>query len=166
MTRRRGAAAGPARALPGAGWRARWLAALAVLVQLCGLSHALLVRHARCEHGELVHVVAAAAALHEAGRRPPGAELGERAAEDPGAELGERAAEDPGAELGERAAEDHLDDDHCDAFTLRGQLGAPVHPVAEATLLEVLCPASLRPSPEVRPIPLLILAPKSSPPAA
>ena len=38
--------------------------------------------------------------------------------------------------------------------------------LGEATLLEVLRPAALRPSPEVRPIPLLILAPKSSPPAA
>ncbi|CAN97233.1 hypothetical protein predicted by Glimmer/Critica [Sorangium cellulosum So ce56] len=152
MRRRRGgAAAGPARALPRAGWGARWLVVLALLAQLCGLSHALLVPHARCEHGDLVHV-AAAAALHEAERRTPGAEVAERRT--------------PGAEVAERAAGGHLDDDHCDLFTLRGQLGAPVHPVAEATLLEVLCPASLRSSSEVRPIPLLILAPKSSPPAA
>ncbi|XXY53579.1 hypothetical protein WME91_20815 [Sorangium sp. So ce269] len=124
-----------------------------MLAQLCGLAHALLVRHARCEHGELVHVgalVSAAHAGHTAHAAAP------QLADD----------EAPGPGVAARDARRHVDDDHCDAFALRGQLGAPLHRVAEATLLEVLYLDALRPSPEVRPIPLLILAPKSSPPAA
>ncbi|WP_437294856.1 hypothetical protein [Sorangium sp. So ce426] len=141
---------------PACRWRARWLVALALAAQLCGLTHALLVRHARCEHGELVHaatVAVAASALH-AERRPPGDQPGA-----PGARPG------GGDDLCGALAPRHEGDEHCDAFALRGQLGAPLHRVAEATLLEVVRLASIRPSPEVRPIPLLILAPKSSPPA-
>ncbi|WP_437324915.1 hypothetical protein [Sorangium sp. So ce381] len=139
---------------PACRWRARWLVALALAAQLCSLTHALLVRHVRCEHGELVHAatVAVAAATLHAERRPPG--------DQPGARPG------GGDDLCDALAPRHEGDEHCDAFALRGQLGAPVHRVAEATLLEVVRLASLRPSPEVRPIPLLILAPKSSPPAA
>ncbi|WP_437276775.1 hypothetical protein WME90_36810 [Sorangium sp. So ce375] len=135
-------------------WRARWLVALALAAQLCSLAHALLVRHARCEHGELVHAatVAVAASTRRAHRRPPGDRLGAR----PGG----------GDDQCDALAPRHEGDEHCDAFALRGQLGAPVHRVAEATLIEVVRLASIRPSPEVRPIPLLILAPKSSPPAA
>ncbi|WP_437956250.1 hypothetical protein WME76_33075 [Sorangium sp. So ce119] len=142
-----------------AGSSARWIALLALLAQLSGLAHALLVRHARCEHGELVHVGALVDAGHGAAR----AALPAAAAAPPQAEGG---APGPGDRVAAQDALPHLDDDHCDAFALRGQLGAPVHRVGEATLLEVLRLAALRPSPEVRPIPLLILAPKSSPPAA
>ncbi|MGK4002149.1 hypothetical protein WMF31_05960 [Sorangium sp. So ce1036] len=164
--RRRAAARVAARRPPGrrarADGRARWLAAFALLAmfaQLCGLTHALLVRHARCEHGELVHVGLAAYvehADHHGGRAAPAA-----------AAAPERAGPAPsGDRLAARDALRHLDDDHCDAFARCGQPGVPVHRVAEATLLEVLPRAALRSSPEVRPIPLLTLAPKSSPPAA
>ncbi|WP_438024216.1 hypothetical protein [Sorangium sp. So ce233] len=147
-----------------AGWGARWLALLALLAQLSGLTHALLVRHARCEHGELVHVGALVGAVHAGhGAGAARAALPAAAAAPQQAEGG---APGPGERVAAQDALPHLDDDHCDAFALRGQLGAPVHRVGEATLLEVLRLAALRPSPEVRPIPLLILAPKSSPPAA
>ncbi|WP_437304717.1 hypothetical protein [Sorangium sp. So ce388] len=171
MRGRRGAGAG-ARALaqrrphrraarPRGGPGARWLALLALLTQLCGLAHALLVRHARCEHGELVHVGALVSAAH-AGHSAHAAALAAAAPQ-----LADDEASGPaGDRLAAQDARRHVDDDHCDAFALRGQLGAPLHRVAEATLLEVLCLDALRPSPEVRPIPLLILAPKSSPPAA
>ncbi|WP_437829765.1 hypothetical protein [Sorangium sp. So ce1153] len=138
---------------------ARWVALLAVLAQLCGLAHALLVRHARCEHGELVHVGALVSAAHTAHAAALAAAAAPQLAGD----------EAPGPAADRLAAQDarrHVGDDHCDAFALRGQLGAPLHRVAGATLLEVLRLDALRPSPEVRPIPLLILAPKSSPPAA
>lgn len=159
----RAGARAAARRLPGrrarVDRRARWLAVsalLAVIAQLCGLTHALLVRHARCEHGELVHVGFAAYVEHagHAGHAAPPAAAPERPGPAPS---GDRLAARDGLR--------HLDDDHCDAFARCGQLGAPVHRVAEATLLEVLPRATLRSSPEVRPIPLLILAPKSSPPA-
>ncbi|WP_433929355.1 hypothetical protein AB3662_37280 [Sorangium cellulosum] len=179
MRRRRGAVAGatargrtarrpllgPARARAAglrAGSSARWIALLALLAQLSGLAHALLVRHARCEHGELVHVGALVGAVH-AGHGAARAALPTAAAAPQQAE-GE--ARGPGERVAAQDALPHLDDDHCDAFARCGQLGAPVHRVGEATLLEVLRLAALRPSPEVRPIPLLILAPKSSPPAA
>ncbi|MGK3985610.1 hypothetical protein WME99_21365 [Sorangium sp. So ce136] len=133
-----------------------------MLAQLSGLAHALLVRHARCEHGELVHVGALVGAAH-AGHTAHAAALAAAAAPP----LADDEAPGPaGDRLAAQDARRHVDDDHCDAFALRGQLGAPLHRVAEATLLEVLCLDALRPSPEVRPIPLLILAPKSSPPAA
>ncbi|XXX74836.1 hypothetical protein WMF30_45005 [Sorangium sp. So ce134] len=151
----------PPRAHRRAGSSARWLVLLALLAQLCGLTHALFVRHARCEHGELVHVGALVHAGHASAAR--GA-LPDVSAAPQQAEGRARGSEDRIAAA--QGAPRHLDDDHCDAFALRGQLGAPAHRVGEATLLEVLCLASLRPSPEVRPIPLLILAPKSSPPAA
>ncbi|XXT17457.1 hypothetical protein WME94_45240 [Sorangium sp. So ce429] len=132
-----------------------------MLAQLCGLAHALLVRHARCEHGELVHVAALVGAAH-AGHAAHAAALAAAAPQ-----LADDEAPGPaGDRLAAQDARRHVDDDHCDAFALRGQLGAPLHRVAEATLFEVLCLDALRPSPEVRPIPLLILAPKSSPPAA
>ncbi|WP_437809958.1 hypothetical protein [Sorangium sp. So ce1078] len=184
MRGRRGAGAGarvPAarRPLPGqararSGWNARWLALLALLAQLCGLTHALLVRHARCEHGELVHVGALVHAVHPGHTHAAGTAraAGVAPAAPPTVAAAPQRAEGQAPGLGDGvAAQDalrqrHLDDDHCDAFALRGQLGAPVHRVGEATLLEVLCLAALRPAPEVRPIPLLILAPKSSPPAA
>ncbi|WP_437658586.1 hypothetical protein [Sorangium sp. So ce1182] len=139
---------------------ARWIALLALLAQLCGLAHALLVRHARCEHGELVHVGALVSAAH-VGHTAHAAALAAAAPQ-----LADDEASGPGDRLAAQDARRHVDDDHCDAFALRGQLGAPLHRVAEATLLEVLCLDALRPSPEVRPIPLLTLAPKSSPPAA
>ncbi|XYH95818.1 hypothetical protein ACMHYB_49835 [Sorangium sp. So ce1128] len=150
----------PRCARPRGGPGARWLALLALLAQVCGLAHALLVRHARCEHGELVHVgalVSAAHAGHTAHAAAPAAAA---------PLLVEDGTPGPGDRVAAQDARRHVDDDHCDAFALRGQLGAPLHRVAEATLLEVLCLDALRPSPEVRPIPLLILAPKSSPPAA
>ncbi|WP_437568622.1 hypothetical protein [Sorangium sp. So ce542] len=144
-----------------AGSSARGLVLLALLAQLCSLTHALFVRHARCEHGELVHV----GALVHTGHAVGAAHAAPRA-EAAAPQQAEGPAPGHGDEVAEQGALRHLDDDHCDAFALRGQLGAPVHRVAEATLLEVLCLDALRPSPEVRPIPLLILAPKSSPPAA
>ncbi|WP_437587794.1 hypothetical protein [Sorangium sp. So ce1000] len=161
MNRRPARAAAAARRRPGRSplcrWRARWLVALALAAQLCSLTHALLVRHARCEHGELVHATAfaVAAATRRADPRPSGDRPSARGARP-------RGGDDLCDALGPR----HEGDEHCDAFALRGRLGAPVHRVAEATLLEVVRLAAIRSSPEVRPIPLLILAPKSSPPAA
>ncbi|AGP40386.1 hypothetical protein [Sorangium cellulosum] len=155
------------RARPRAGSSARGLALLALLAQLCSLTHALFVRHARCEHGELVHVGALVHTVHAVGAaRASGAAHAAPRAEAAAPQQAEGRAPAPGDQVAEEGAQRHRDDDHCDAFALRGQLGAPVHRVAEATLLEVLCLDALRSSPEVRPIPLLILAPKSSPPAA
>ncbi|WP_437631948.1 hypothetical protein [Sorangium sp. So ce854] len=147
-----------------AGLRARWIALVALLAQLSGLTHALLVRHARCEHGELVHVGALVGAVHAGHGAGAGAELPAAAEGPQQAEGGALGPADP--RIAAQDALPHLDGDHCDAFALRGRLAAPVHRVGEATLLEVLRLAALRPSPEVRPIPLLTLAPKSSPPAA
>lgn len=120
------------------------LASLAVIVgllfaQLVQLSDLLLFQHSACEHGELVHGPA---------RGPMKVD----------------AAEDDGNQrLGAAPAGEH-DHEHCSALAIRHREGAVALHVPEATILGwVDSPVLVLGSPQ-RPIALLAVAPKASPP--
>lgn len=104
------------------------------------LAHMLLVRHVTCEHGELVD-------------RGSHAQSHDTSAEE-GAS-GDRATKGSGEESSH---------DHCDALALRHRPTAMGIVVGPATLLEVERPAMVGEGAEQRPVPLLSLAPKGSPP--
>jgi hypothetical protein len=111
------------------------------------LMHLLLVRHATCEHGELVEAEAAPAAP--------------RSAVAPDAPDARTAHPRADAADGRRAGHEH-----CDLCAMRG-LPPDVAPfVGAASLLCVEPDASLGERGESRPVALLFLAPKSSPPSA
>lgn len=117
--------------------------------QFLQLSHLLLVPHQACEHGELTH-----AAL------PAGAKPGA----DPRPREGIRRGEETSAlESSDQASGEH---DHCEPRALchRDEGIAPF--IGEASLLDILDQRALPPAPERRPIALLSVAPKSSPPRA
>ena len=107
--------------------------------------HELLVRHAVCEHGDLIHQEA----------------LGEPSAPTAPA----ATSDDHDAALSQGQGHDPSEHDHCDAKSVLHRLAQVGPSVAPASLLH-LAPLSLsgehRASP---PIALLHLAPKSSPPA-
>lgn len=107
------------------------------------LFHLLLVAHATCEHGELVEVASVAGESPE----PTADQDSDR----------------------DRAGAAHGDDaghDHCDALALR-HLPSAIGPAIGAVSLLTIEPfAPLTRHDEQRPVPLLSLAPKSSPPAA
>ncbi|APR82994.1 Hypothetical protein A7982_08343 [Minicystis rosea] len=145
-----------ARAGSGAGTRATRATFGALRVFLVALSllvlqgprqlHMLLVSHATCEHGDLVEVDHADS-------------VRERAHRDATAEKG--AAHD---EI-EAADDSRSDHDHCDARALR-HLPTSVDPfIVGASLLDVTPLVVLDEQAEERPVALLSLAPKGSPPA-
>lgn len=152
MSRRvRAASAAPrgkARRARRAPWLRSWHAILITLGLLIAqgpvLAHLLIVRHVTCEHGELVEG-AGHAARHETSLD---------SADD--GSSGERAAPGGGAES---------DHDHCDALALRHCPTAVGVVIGPATLIEIARLTALGEGLEQRPVPLLSLAPKSSPPA-
>jgi hypothetical protein len=132
----------------GAGRRRAGIAALAAAALALGLllarilqaSHFLLVPHAVCAHGELTHADPVSSA------DPAPAASGERA--------------DPAP------AEALADHDHCDASALHHrplEIRASLAPPGLLVLPAPREPASVA---ERRPVALLLLAPKGSPPAA
>lgn len=128
-----------------------------LLLQGSALLHLLVIPHAACEHGDLVDLRGESAhvlALGPQGRDAPAAAM-------PG---------DPRADARDVAdAQPDRDDpghDHCDANALRHRPEALAPSIAEATLLCIAPEVSLSERGEARPIAVLWLAPKSSPPAA
>ena len=107
--------------------------------------HLWLVPHAPCEHGELVEVDRHAHAT-EASKESDGD--GDEVRVDKGS-----AAESEGH-------------DHCDALAVRHLPGEAPAIVAEASELTLPATEGLSEGAEARPVPLLFLAPKASPPAA
>jgi hypothetical protein len=101
--------------------------------------HLLLVPHATCEHGELVEGAKPAASWVPAAPRSDQAEIG-------------------------RAHGDGSGHEHCDALAVRHRVPEIGVSVATASLLEIVPVEIGRDLTETRPIPLLSLAPKSSPP--
>lgn len=119
---------------------------LALLLHASRLSEGLLVPHAVCEHGELTHP----SALHP--------ESSADKTEGPEAEGRSDFASEPREAAGEH--------DHCDASTLDHRMGDVGPSLAEPRLLELDLPAHEVRRLEARPIGLLFLAPKGSPPRA
>jgi hypothetical protein len=121
------------------------LIALGLLfAQVPSVLHLLLVQHATCEHGELVEVVG------HPGERP-------------------RALPDDHRSEGPQIAVSHADGsghDHCDALAVRHQLPEVGISVAGPLLLSIAAAPACSERGETRPVPLLSLAPKSSPPSA
>lgn len=122
------------------------LAVFALFLHATRISEAWLVNHALCEHGEVVHAGHARAA---------GAEEGlERADErSQGADKRSQGADDP-------------EHDHCFASTLHHRTGDIGPSVAEPSLIAIALSPGVAAQPETRPIALLSLAPKGSPPRA
>jgi hypothetical protein len=126
-----------------AAW-ARLVAGAALVVALlaahiASLGHLALVRHVRCEHGALVH-----------------------AAHDDAPAAGSATRPERGVAVTTSAARDH---DHCDALALRPALVEAGPRLDDAALLPALeppCPGHQRTA--FRPVGVLSLAPKSSPP--
>ncbi len=116
-----------------------------VVLQASRLFHLLLVSHATCEHGELIELV----------DRPA---QGERHA----AADGEDARREH-VDLGSAEEQGH---DHCDALAVRHGLAGVAPAVGAPCLLTIAPAAALGESAGARPVPVLALAPKSSPPAA
>jgi hypothetical protein len=112
------------------------------LLQGPRLFHLLLISHATCEHGELVEVTPE--------QRHSTIDAPDR---------------DSQRERAEPAHSESAGHDHCDALALR-HLPSDVGPALGSPSLVVIEPlASLAERDEQRPLPLLSLAPKSSPPA-
>lgn len=113
------------------------------------LLHLLLVRHVACEHGELVELV----------------ELARSAAApaSPEAEVIRESDAPARLEATEAGGSDHA---HCDVLAVRHRPGDVTPAFGAASLLSIALPARLCPPGETRPVPLLALAPKSSPPRA
>ncbi len=129
------------------GERRSWLILLTALGLLLAqgsvLFHLLLVPHRTCEHGELVEVAAPLAT-------PPA----------PAAATTPRSDQ----QQIEHSRADGAGHDHCDALAVRHRLAEVGPSIAPATLLLI---APLRVGgdhAETRPVALLSLAPKSSPP--
>ncbi len=127
-----------------------FLIALGLLfAQVPSLLHLLLVPHATCEHGDLVErlvervapVTAPVAQVTQAERRSEGPQIA--------------------ASHGDGAGHEH-----CTALAVRHCIPEVGVSVAAASLLSIEPAAACGERGETRPVPLLSLAPKSSPPAA
>ena len=114
------------------------LAIVLLIARFALASHYLLVAHSLCEHGDLTH------ATREDSAR--------------------EAAPASGEQIEAAPASAEADHDHCDANALRHLPDEQRAPILAATLLAVLEPPTRANSAEHQPIPLLHLAPKSSPP--
>jgi hypothetical protein len=121
------------------------LAVFALFLHATRISEAWLVQHALCEHGEVVH----AAHAPEAGAEdaPQGADERSQAADERS-----QGADDPAH-------------DHCFASALHHRTGDIGPSVAEPSLIAIALSPGVASQPETRPIDLLSLAPKGSPPA-
>jgi hypothetical protein len=106
------------------------------------LLHMALVPHRTCEHGQLVEIGHDAAAAESAD---------------------EDASREEGPSVRSGAEDEHK---HCDVQALRHRPAEIQPPLAEAVLLRFEPPPSREGAIEARPVPLLSLAPKSSPPTA
>jgi hypothetical protein len=117
-----------------------------LLLQGPSLLHLLLVQHATCEHGDLIEVGAAAVEalpVHD----------------------GVRAASLSDQAHVERSHADNTGHDHCDALAVRHRVPDVGVWIAPSTLLPGTLIEDGGERGEARPVPLLSLAPKSSPPA-
>jgi hypothetical protein len=123
-------------------WHAILIALGLVLAQGSALLHLALIPHATCEHGELVE--------------------GPRPAKQAGIGAAEGRPERPQIEQGHQDGGGHA---HCDALALRHRLPDVLAPVAEASLLCIAPIEACGAGVETRPVPLLSLAPKGSPPS-
>ena len=110
-----------------------------LFAQLVQLSDLLLFQHRACEHGELVH----------------GPLRASTAATAAGSEEDQRLAAAPAG---------HDDHEHCDAMAIRHRVAALAAHVPEATLLAGTDSPVLASGSPQRPIALLAVAPKASPP--
>lgn len=110
-----------------------------LFAQLVQLSDLLLFQHRACEHGELVH-----GPLHAS------------------SEAAAASSEEDQRLLA--APSGHDDHDHCDAMAIRHRLAALTAHVPEATLLAGTDSPVLASGSPQRPIALLAVAPKASPP--
>ncbi len=117
-----------------------------LFAQVPSLLHLLLVPHTTCEHGELVETMGGP----EGPPQPPLILRGER----------ERART---SVIGGARRDGH---DHCDALAVRHRVPEVGVSVAAASLVWLTPAAEHGDRGETRPVPLLSLAPKSSPPAA
>jgi hypothetical protein len=113
-----------------------------LLVQGPTLLHLLLVPHATCEHGELIE----ASVAHQPS--PPEARREPRS----------------GEQQFERAHGDRDGHEHCEALAVRHMVPALPAPIASASLVWITPIDATGEGCETRPVPLLALAPKSSPP--
>ncbi len=115
-----------------------------LMAQVPMLLHLLLVAHTTCEHGELVELIA-----------PIGASR-------PGPAAKSAGQTDPPAFVADHA--DGRGHDHCDALAVRHRVPDLPPCVAAASLLWIEPLALHGERAETRSVPLLSLAPKSSPP--
>lgn len=122
------------------------MVALALLVHVGRAAEVLLVEHAICEHGELIH-------LHRGLAGHAQAEGGKPARET---EAHQGSAVDPA----------HGSHDHCAAGTLHHRVGDVGPSLAEPSLIPLYDAPQGDERRASSPIPLLHLAPKSSPPSA
>ena len=112
-----------------------------LFAQLVQLSDLLLFQHRACEHGELVH-----------GPLRASSEAAAASSED-----------EPRLVAAPSGHDDH---DHCDAMAIRHRMAALAVHVPEATLLAGTDSPVLASGSPQRPIALLAVAPKASPPRA
>jgi hypothetical protein len=131
----------------------RLLATIALMLgllslQLGQLSHALFVKHGVCEHGDLVHVVTAVDAGAHGGKPTP--VVARRSTET---QLRSATGQNEGH-------------DHCDSNAVRARVAESAPLIVVDRLLDDVCLAPDIARPEQRPIAVLWLAPKSSPPCA
>jgi hypothetical protein len=117
------------------------------------LLHLLLVPHTTCEHGELVEGVRKTAVTMGETPKPPARPAAESKSRTDQAQI-------------ERAHGDGTGHDHCDALAVRHRVPEVGASVAAASLVWIVPVESGAARAEVRPVPLLSLAPKGSPPAA
>jgi hypothetical protein len=113
-----------------------------LLLQGPSLLHLLLVQHATCEHGDLIEIAAAAVEATST-----------------------RASSPPDQTHVERSHADSAGHDHCDALAVRHRVPDVGVWIAPSTLLPGTLIEDGGERGEARPVPLLSLAPKSSPPA-
>jgi hypothetical protein len=119
------------------------LVAIGLLVlQAPSLFHLLLVSHTTCEHGELVEL-------------PAGSEP-HVSADD----------HDRSRERADRGHPEKQGHDHCDALAVRHRPADVAPPLVAPSLLTIAPAILLGESAESRPLAVLALAPKSSPPRA
>ena len=122
-----------------------------LVVQLEFAAHLIVVQHTRCVHGELVHADGHAA-------RDPSAPQ-----DEPSRDAADRMSGSDAAH-GDIPSLSH-EDEHCDALAVAHRTPDTPAALGAATVLAILPVAQLSAAPEIRPIGLLDVAPKSSPPA-
>jgi hypothetical protein len=122
-------------------WHAFLIALGLLLAQGPMVFHLLLVPHATCEHGELIE--------------------GRFEASETVARSAPESASGSSIDSGHGARADH---DHCDALAVRHRVPEMGASIAAASLLATIDIETCGAGGEARPLPLLALAPKGSPP--